>query len=776
MIIPSNRLKRLLALTILTTITVVGQNHRVLIERSTATWCSPCIYGKVYGDSLEQYNSRIISVVIHHSDSLTFQRYADSSSFLGFPMARFNRSTTDQLHENWFTSADSMLNLPTEATLSVNQYFQTSGRQLQLSGGVQFVNSDSGNYRLVALLLEDGIYSHGQANGYTEEFDFGSHPYYSDWRQYIPAGNILHNRIVRELLTPFSGVKGIIPEYVKSDSTYLYSIAYNIPDHYDLSRVYALVLLVNHSNGKILDVEKTNYLNGLNNTAPIWLGSVKTQGEWYAPYDQILLARDPNLDALEFSILQAPDWLSIEQDGKGNGRLYGIAKDTGVFRIRLRVSDGTLADTLSFDLLVETGDGFYWENVGDNNGRPFYKKYTENNNLMNPSFFTDHLGKSYAYMVEENSNTHHFAYLKDNTQWTPMTSLFNQSSNYRTLPSEGKTFVLHKYYSNAFYDRVSVLEEGNLLAYTPDTSMLFTTSDWATGKKLMTVTHDSVFLLGKNNVVVSNGEKWKVVGQYIPDAHLLGLEVGINQKPYLMVQTKASKQIKFMNLVGNEWVDITAPISAETSGIKSKLRNRSLILICWREASSGLLKIHQWNGSEWKVLQNGFPQIDFDNYEIAIDSVNNPLLVLTNSKYNGGAFCYRYENNQWTPLGGGVISKRSARSPNIITMPDGSVQIGILEVGARGWVRILRYRKADRPSETKELFANGAVVIYPNPIVGGKLYLKNVEPSSSYTIYDLQGRLLKLGYSEDQSIDVGFLRKGRYLLSIGHNTYRFLIE
>ena len=75
-------------------------------------------------------------------------------------------------------------------------------------------------------------------------------------------------------------------------------------------------------------------------------------------YEGAVAATDPDGDALALSTGPLPSWLSFRDNGDGTGTLRGTprASDEGLFRVVLRVSDGTVTTTETVDISV-TGNG-----------------------------------------------------------------------------------------------------------------------------------------------------------------------------------------------------------------------------------------------------------------------------------------------------------------------------------------------------------------------------------------------------------------------------------
>ena len=65
--------------------------------------------------------------------------------------------------------------------------------------------------------------------------------------------------------------------------------------------------------------------------------------------------------------------------------------------------------------------------------------------------------------------------------------------------------------------------------------------------------------------------------------------------------------------------------------------------------------------------------------------------------------------------------------------------------------------------------------IYPNPLSGSNLYIKNAE-SNDFKLFDMSGKLIKSGKLENESINVNSLPKGVYLIQVGSTSKRFIKE
>ena len=66
--------------------------------------------------------------------------------------------------------------------------------------------------------------------------------------------------------------------------------------------------------------------------------------------------------------------------------------------------------------------------------------------------------------------------------------------------------------------------------------------------------------------------------------------------------------------------------------------------------------------------------------------------------------------------------------------------------------------------------SNNAIsfILYPNPVNGEVLNISNLEPDSSYKIFNMLGQELGKGKVENQNIYVGSLNAGTYLIEVSN--------
>lgn len=784
----TNHVRNFIVLIILSTSTATGQQHNVVVERATATWCAPCTVGKVISDSLEQANSRVIAIAIHYYDSMSLPIYSDSSGFSAFPTARFNRITDPKFVYNWFATADSVLNLPTLARLSVDFDMNASTRTLELNCTTRFNQNQNGDVRIAAVLIEDGIYSnqdgYGQSNYYSGRTTDSIKTGYESLPFLIPPGSILHNRVARELITPYSGILGSIPSNILRDTNYVYKHTYIVPQRYRLSHVYAVLMLVDHNTGQILDAYKTPYLDGSDNAPPVWLGSIKNDVmEWQTDYSQDLIARDPNSSKLEFSILNAPEWLTIEQDRKGNGRIFGTLRDTGEFNISLLVTDGELLDTLSYYIVVQNEDGYSWQPLGSNEGRPF--ELTNDTDLSGALFHSDSEGNCYVQIIENSRQgtksirTTRIGLLDENNQWKdieiPQRIL---KSGFLTKLKKGELFIMHTMDDSVtrpfMPTLISVYRDGRFQAIT-DSIEAASYSDFE-------IHGNKVFLLkNRQQVMYYNGVSWSQLGSNFQGIlqSIQGLEIDDHGRPYVLAYQQTSNRFKVYTLFNNSfWWETSAELPNFTLGnvlnVEMLLKDSANIVVSWRNRYSDTLNIYRWNGSAWLELSINAVLPSNTDYAITLDSSGNPIVLISDHE---GTSCFKYTHNEWELVNNRRITNNPTSKPSIGIIPDGSIvaTFGEFEVLSEG-VRVMIHKKTLSDISSHQSSENWNALAYPNPVSDGMIYIEGGWSNAKYHILNMKGQIVREGFGEGSYIDVSGMSSGLYLLRIEKRVYRIVIH
>ena len=159
--------------------TIAAGNRKVLIEDYTGHKCVNCPRAAETIKTLQQLRpGRIIAVGVHVTSqfaapgsgiyNIDFRTSVGNSndslfevSLLGLPTGMVNRLSVNGVrrieYSNWGKYADSLLQLPAVADIKIENTYIASGRVVTSTIKSEFLSKMSGNYKLVAFLIEDSI-------------------------------------------------------------------------------------------------------------------------------------------------------------------------------------------------------------------------------------------------------------------------------------------------------------------------------------------------------------------------------------------------------------------------------------------------------------------------------------------------------------------------------------------------------------------------------------------------------------------------------------------
>lgn len=145
------------------------------------------------------------------------------------------------------------------ADIEVYTSYDTSNRDLTVSAEIKFAVNYS-NLNLALVITEDSVHDntdmgYSQFNAYNGG---GNGPLASTGLDFTTAGNpvppslMYFKNVAREIIPSYIGSSTALPVNLFADSTYNFTFpTYSVPLHYDQSRLRAIVLLIDPSNGKV---------------------------------------------------------------------------------------------------------------------------------------------------------------------------------------------------------------------------------------------------------------------------------------------------------------------------------------------------------------------------------------------------------------------------------------------------------------------------------------------------------------------------------------------
>jgi len=234
---------------------------KVIIEEGTGTWCGWCTRGIVALNQVNaDYPNDQISIAVHNGDPMVVAAYNSGAAFSGFPGMNVDRELkgVDISPSNIGNYVASRKSIPTPVLLG-GQY-TIEGSTLTATANAQFfVNLTNANYRLAAIVVEDGVkgtasgyrqanYYAGGANGPMGGFENKPNP--------IPAADMVYDHVGRALLGGYHGQENSVPAAITDQQVVNYTFTYTIPSGYNPEELHVALLLIDQSDKTIINGAK----------------------------------------------------------------------------------------------------------------------------------------------------------------------------------------------------------------------------------------------------------------------------------------------------------------------------------------------------------------------------------------------------------------------------------------------------------------------------------------------------------------------------------------
>ncbi len=344
----------------------------VVLEESTGTWCQWCPKGTYFSDSISLNYENVFVIAVHGYDQMENTEHIEASGLVAFPSANIDRNYTKQNLNQWFSAVNDALQEEAVAELSVSNTFDISSRLLRVTVTADFAQAVSGDYRLAAIVLEDGVTGPAPAYNQVNQYSGGANGFaggYETLPSPIPAHMIAYNHVSRMLLGGYEGAENSLPASISSGSTHTYDFEYTIPETWDSDLVYVLAVLLSPE-GKIDNAAKSLYLNGNNNAKPVFMSSPLNVAYVGNEYIYTIYSHDPDNPNLQIEADILPDWLSLSQTTSvghihDKAVLSGTAHTPGIYEVVLSVSDGINSVEQAFTIEVEGASEGEWTLIGE---------------------------------------------------------------------------------------------------------------------------------------------------------------------------------------------------------------------------------------------------------------------------------------------------------------------------------------------------------------------------------------------------------------------------
>ena len=241
-------------------------DKKVLVEEATGTWCTWCPRGAVFMALMnELYPDHFVGVAVHNgsNDPMVVPEYdagmTSLPGFSGFPGVTLEREMITDPSNIEVNLIPRLQEAPVARLSNVVTDFNLNG-EMEVTVRAEFLEAVSGDYRLNAIIIENGVT--GTGSGYNQINAYaggGNGPMggYENLPNPVPASQMVYEEVGRALLGGYAGVSGSLPMSISAGETHEYSFSYILGPDIDPANVEVIGVLI-RPNGTIDNATKTH--------------------------------------------------------------------------------------------------------------------------------------------------------------------------------------------------------------------------------------------------------------------------------------------------------------------------------------------------------------------------------------------------------------------------------------------------------------------------------------------------------------------------------------
>ena len=219
----------------------------ISVHGNMGSGISDAMYNMTYQSAC--FNNAFVSTNAWPQNMIDRKSITGYGEIIGSSMVDFNN------YKNDFGYAD----------IDIFTVYDTNSRELIVSTDLKFAINCS-NLNLAVVITEDSVHDdidmgYSQSNAYY----LGNSIMATTGVDFLTAGNpvppalMYFKNVAREIIPSFIGSSSALPDSLLGDSTYSFTFpTYTVPSEYDQSRLRAIVLLIDPSNGEVYNTKGEN--------------------------------------------------------------------------------------------------------------------------------------------------------------------------------------------------------------------------------------------------------------------------------------------------------------------------------------------------------------------------------------------------------------------------------------------------------------------------------------------------------------------------------------
>ena len=256
--------------------------RKVVMEEGTGTWCGWCTRGFVGMAMMKaKYPDSFIGIAVHNGDPMTvaaYDNYMTANFISGFPRAVIDRKTElicDPHPDNGAESCyQSEMNKTPIAGIQLAGGFANSNKNtISLKTITTFgVSSNSANFRLAYVLIENGITGYPQANFYAGGGN-GEMGGYENKPSSIT--DMVYNDVARGIYSSPTGIAGSIPAPIVEMKPIEHTYTINLPASIKNKEQLEVVVMLLYANSGEIENADIIKITGIYTDLPILTTDIK---------------------------------------------------------------------------------------------------------------------------------------------------------------------------------------------------------------------------------------------------------------------------------------------------------------------------------------------------------------------------------------------------------------------------------------------------------------------------------------------------------------------